>query len=174
MTFSALILPLIFAVIAVFFFVSKKDMSSIFARGCREGAELTYKLLPTFIMLIVGVRMFCASGGMEAVCDALKPLCALLGVPCEIAPIAVMRPVSGSGANAVLAEIFAVHGADSMAGLSACVFMGSTDTIIYTLSVYLSAAKTKKAGAALPISFLVMIFSLAFSCFIARLFFKIG
>lgn len=172
MNISAFFLPFLLCVIAAIFFFSKKDLWQIFVRGCKEGAVLTYDLLPTLILLIVGVRMFCASGGMDALCALLKPICAPLNIPKEILPVALMRPISGSGATAVLAELFALHGADSFPALCACIFMGATDTVIYTLSFYFSVTKRKKAGACLPISFLVMIFSLIFSCFIARIFYK--
>lgn len=170
---AAFFIPAVFLFIAVIFLFSKKDLWQIFVIGCREGAEITYNLLPTIIMLVVAVKMFCASGGMELMCDILAPLFSLVGIPAQLLPVAIMRPISGSGSNTVLTELFASFGADSFLGLCACSFMGATDTTIYTLSVYFSHAKAKKAGCALPLSLIVMIFSLIFACFVTRIFFGI-
>jgi spore maturation protein B len=166
---ASFFLPAVFLCSAAVMFFSKKDTLSLFLSGCREGAKLTYDLLPTLILLIVAVKMFSASGGMDALCRAASPVCKALGIPPELLPVAAVRPISGSGATAAITELFSLCGPDSSAALSASVFMGSSDTILYTLSVYFSHIKAKRTGYALPVSFVVMIFCLVFSCFIAKL-----
>ncbi len=166
---ASFFLPSVFLCVAAILFFSKKDLFPLFLSGCKEGARLTYELLPTLILLIVSVRMFSASGGMQALCAAISPLCKTLGIPTELLPVAIMRPISGSGATAMITELFATSGPDSRAGAAASVLMGSSDTILYTLSVYFSHIKAKKTGYALPVSFAVMIFCLVFSSFIAKL-----
>ncbi|MBE6571487.1 MAG: spore maturation protein [Ruminococcaceae bacterium] len=166
---AAFFLPSVFLCGAVIMFFSKKDTLSLFLSGCREGAKLTYDLLPTLILLIVAVKMFSASGGMAALCHAASPICKALGIPPELLPVATIRPISGSGATAAITELFSVHGPDSAAGIAASVLMGSSDTILYTLSVYFAHIKAKRTGYALPVSFAVMIFCLVFSCFIAKM-----
>ena len=165
---ASFFLPSVFLFVAVILFFSKKDLFPLFISGCKEGAKLTYELLPTLILLIVSVKMFSASGGMQALCTAASPICKAFGIPTELLPVAIMRPISGSGATAMITELFASSGPDSRAGAAASVLMGSSDTILYTLSVYFSHIKAKKTGYALPVSFAVMIFCLVFSCFMAR------
>ena len=168
-TLASFFLPSVFLIFAAILFFSKKDMFPLFVSGCRQGARLTYELLPTLILLIVSARMFSASGGMEALCSALSPVFKALGIPPELLPVAIMRPISGSGATAMITELFASCGPDSKAGFAASVLMGSSDTILYTLSVYFSHINAKRTGYALPVSFAVMIFCLVFSCFITEI-----
>lgn len=166
---ASFFLPSVFLCVAIILFFSKKDLFPLFVSGCKEGAKLSYELLPTLILLIVSARMFSASGGMQALCTILSPFCKMLGIPSELLPVALMRPISGSGATAMITELFSASGPDSEAGTAASVLMGSSDTILYTLSVYFSHIKAKKTGYALPVSFAVMIFCLVFSCFLARI-----
>ncbi|MBR5528005.1 MAG: spore maturation protein [Clostridia bacterium] len=161
-------LPIVFTLLGLIMAFSKKDTVSMFLGGCREGIKTSFGLLPTLIMLIVAVRMFSASGALDALCNASLPLCKLLGIPQEMLPVAIMRPVSGSGAIATIKQLFDTSGPDSSAGRTASVLMGSSDTILYTLSVYFSHVGAKKTGYAFPASFTVMIFCIAASCVITR------
>ena len=165
---SSLALPALFVVLGAIMAFSKKDTVQMFLAGCREGLKTSFGLLPTLILLMVAVKMFCACGALDAICDAAQPLCSFFGIPEELLPVAIMRPVSGSGATAMIKQLFDTAGADSFAGRATSVLMGSSDTILYTLSVYFSHTGTKKTGFAFPASFAVMIFCIAVSCLVAR------
>lgn len=164
---ASFMLPAVMVCAGLLFMFSKKDLFPLFVSGCSDGLKTTVSLLPTLIMLIVAVKMFSASGALSALCAALSPLCRMLGVPEELLPVAIMRPVSGSGATAMIKELFDTAGPDGIAGRAASVMMGSSDTILYTLSIYFAHTGTKKTGYALPAAFAVMIFCLAVSCFLA-------
>ena len=160
-------LPAVITAAGVIFAVSKKDMLPLFLEGCSEGLKTTFGLLPTLILLIVAVKMFSASGALSVLCSAMSPVCRFLGIPEEMLPVALMRPVSGSGATAMVKQLFDTRGPDSFAGRAASVLMGSSDTILYTVSVYFAHTGTKKTGYTLPAAFAVMLFCLAVSCFLA-------
>ena len=164
---AAFMLPAVMVAAGLLFAFSKKDLFPLFISGCSDGLKTTASLLPTLIMLIVGVKMFSASGALSALCTVLSPLCRELGIPEELLPVAVMRPISGSGATAMIKELFDTAGPDGVAGRAASVMMGSSDTILYTLSVYFAHTRTKKTGYAMFASFAVMLFCLAVSSFLA-------
>ena len=115
--------------------------------------------------------MFTASGALNAICSLAEPLCAIVGIPTEMIPVILIRPVSGSGATATVKQLFSVCGPDSTASLAASILMGSSDTIIYTVSMYFSHVNAKKTGFTLPVSFAVMIICTLLSCLAARLFY---
>lgn len=171
MNYSSFVLPAAVAGAGIMIFVSKKDLTSSFIDGCKRGMDTTVSILPSLILLVVGVKMLWASGGVEVLCSMLSGVCAFSGIPAAILPVSVMRIISGSGATAAVKNLFETNGPDSLAGLSASVLMGSSDTIIYTVSLYLSHAKVKKSGYTYPLALVVMLFCTVFACYVARVFY---
>lgn len=171
MSFSSFILPSVVLCTAGMILISKKDLTKSFLDGCKNGLNTTVSILPSLILLVVGVNMFRASGGIDAVALVFSDVCAFLRIPREIVPVSLMRIISGSGATAMIKSLFETEGADSLAGLSASILLGSSDTIIYTVSMYLSYAKIKKSGYTYPLALFVMMFCTVVSCVIARTFY---
>ena len=101
-----------------------------------------------------------SSGAVDLLCGIFRPLLLLFGVPEDMLPAIILRPISGSGVTAIADKMFARLGSDSDVTKITCLLMGSTDTIIYTLNVYFSAAKIKRTRYALPASFVVFVFSI--------------
>ena len=99
---------------------------------------------------MVGIAMFRASGALDVIVAGLDPLTGAFGVPAESLPMALLRPLSGSGAFAVMSEILETHGPDSQIGLLTSTLMGSTETTFYVLAVYLGAAGIRDARHILP------------------------
>ncbi len=164
-------IPLVILAVALILLFSKTDLFSEFLEGCRDGMKVSVDILPSLVLLICAVSMFRASGALEAVCDAFSPALGAFGLPSELVPVIITRPISGSAATAVVKELFEVSGPDSFAGRAASVLMGSSDTIIYTLSMYFAYTKTKRTRHALPCSFIIMFFCVITSCAITRIFF---
>lgn len=94
--------------------------------------------------------MLRASGFFDLLCGILSPVCAPLGIPAEIIPLALIKPVSGSGASAVLVSILDQYGADSRIGRIASVMAGSTETTFYAVTVYFGSVGMKRSGYAIP------------------------
>lgn len=123
-----------------------------FLRGAARGARSAWDLLPSLCAMLLMLGLMNASGLTALMCRVLSPLTALLGLPDEVAPLLALRPLSGSGSLSALKSILETCGADSRAGRAASVMMGSSETIFYTMTVYLAATDLKKLPWALPVS----------------------
>jgi len=108
--------------------------------GGREALEVATRIVPYLVVILVAVGMLRASGALDAVVGVLDPFTSRIGVPAEVLPMALIRPLSGSGALGVMSEIITTHGPDSFIGLLTCTIMGSTETTFYVLAVYFGAA----------------------------------
>ena len=108
--------------------------------GAREGLQVVVRITPYLVAILVAVGMFRASGLLALLIDLLDPLTSSVGIPAEVLPMALLRPLSGSGAFGVMAEILQTHGPESFVGLLASTLQGSTDTTFYVLALYAGAA----------------------------------
>jgi spore maturation protein SpmA len=113
--------------------------------GGREGLEVAVRIVPFLVMILAALAMLRASGALELLVGAIDPLTGPLGFPAEALPMALLRPLSGSGAYGVMVELMKTHGADSFVGLLAGVMNGSTETTFYVLTLYLGAARVRDA-----------------------------
>jgi len=161
--------PAILVSVGFLFLVSKKDLFNEFIQGAKDGLDALINLLPTLIILIVGVSMFRASGGLDILTDILAPVFSLLGISSEIIGFIIMRPFSGSSSTAMLSDIFTQYGADSQAGRAAALIYGSSDTVFYIFAVYFGAVKIKKTGIAMPAALLTQIFCAFFASLLVSL-----
>ena len=108
--------------------------------GAREGLDVAVRIVPYLVAILVAVAMFRASGALDLVIGFLDPYTRAVGVPAEVLPMALLRPLSGSGAFGVMSEIITTHGPDTFIGYLTCTLMGSTETTFYVLALYLGAA----------------------------------
>ena len=128
------------------------DAYGAFLRGAERGMKSALSLLPALCAMTVMTSLMTASGLMELLAPLTGPLTRLLRLPEETAPMVLLRPLSGSGSLSVLRDILAACGPDSRAGRAAAVMMGSSETIVYTMTVYLGAAGVRHVPHALWIS----------------------
>lgn len=126
----------------------------LFLEGCKEGIQVALRVLPNLAAMLVALGMFRVSGCLEALTQLCAPVFSLLGLPPEIAPLAMMRPLSGSASLGMVEQLLTRYGPDSRVGLVACTVMGSSETIFYTVCVYLGAVRQKKSGYAIPCALL--------------------
>ncbi len=165
---SSSVLPLVMLLVSLVILSSKKPLFDSFLMGAGEGAVTAAKLLPALCALIVSVEMLFASGLPDALSALLSDAAGRIGIPAEILPLLITRPVSGAASSATFSELLRQYGADTFPALAASVIMGSSDTLIYIISVYFSSVGIKKTRHALPAAFLVMLISVLFSCFLVR------
>ena len=142
--------PLFVGVILLFGLCRRAPVFDAFTAGAKEGLRSCVSLLPTLVGLVMGVSMLSASGALELAASLLAPAARAIGLPEEVIPLALMKPISGSGATALLSEIFHSQGADSFAGRVASVLAGSTETTLYCVAVYFGAVGIGKKNHALP------------------------
>ena len=126
------------------------DVLPAFTKGARRGLDTVLGILPSLIAMLTAIHMLQASGLLPALTHALSPVLSFMGMPPEMAPLALIRPISGSGALAVLTDIISRYGPDSLVGRTASVAMGSTETTFYTASVYFGSLGIKDTRWAIP------------------------
>ncbi|MBQ9922760.1 MAG: spore maturation protein [Clostridia bacterium] len=169
--FTSWIIPAIFLAFSLTVLVSKNEMHTAFVSGAKDGLKTAASLTLHMIILMCAISMLNASGAVEMVGRLLSPVLKAVGIPEEIVPLLVVRPVSGSAATAMLEDIFSRYGASSFAGRCASVLAGSTDTIIYTVSVYFSAAGIQKTRHTIPCAFITLFFAAVLSCLTVKIIF---
>ena len=118
--------------------------------GAGEGLKLLVSILPALVLLLTAVHMLRASGAVDLLSRLLAPVFSLFGIPPETAMLVLIRPISGSAALAVGADLIREYGPDSPVGRTATVMLGSTETTFYTVSVYFGAAGIQKTRYTVP------------------------
>ncbi|MEG1448737.1 MAG: spore maturation protein [Oscillospiraceae bacterium] len=148
--FSSYIIPVIIAIILMAGLYKGVNIFDTFICGAKEGLSTCISILPPLIALITAVGMVKASGALDIIAYTLRDFSNLLGMPSEVMPLAILRPISGSGALAMFKEILDTYGADSYIGLVASVMQGATETTFYTIAVYYGAVNIIKTRHTLP------------------------
>ena len=144
------IVPLILAVTAVAALRRREHAYDLLLDGAREGFRLLLTIAPALVVLLSAVGMLRASGALDALSAVLSPALELAGIPPETVLLLLVRPISGSAALAIGAELISQYGVDSMIGRTAAVMLGSTETTFYTISVYFGAWGISKTRYAVP------------------------
>ncbi len=128
----------------------KENAYDLMLCGAAEGFKLLVSLIPTLILLVAAVAMLRASGAVETLSHFAAPFFRWFGIPPETAMLVLIRPISGSAALAVGADLMAHYGVDSTIGQTVAVMLGSTETTFYTISVYFGTAGIKKTRYTVP------------------------
>ncbi len=177
-TVSGAVMPAVLLLAALPMLSRRRDFFEVFIGGAREGLMAAVRLLPAMIALMVALSMFQASGAVAFLTGVLGGAAEKLGIPVEILPLLVTRPVSGSASTAAYASLLETAGVDSFAAFCASVLMGSSDTLIYVITVYFSGTAirgqppVKKTRYAFFAAVCVMILCIFLSAAVSRLFFS--
>lgn len=142
---SVYIMPCIFLCILGYGALRRVQVFDVFLNGAAKGMQSAFRILPALVGLICAVSMLRASGTLEFLAKFLAPLLNKFGMPAEVLPLALLKPVSGSGALAMIKDVFDISGPDSFGGKVASVMLGSSETTFYTLAVYYGAVKIRNA-----------------------------
>ena len=162
------IMPVTVCVILVIGLIRKGPVMDWFSEGAVKGFRSLFSIAPFLLGMFVAIGVFRASGAMDALTALVSPLFRSIRVPPELSSFIILRPISGSGAMALLSDLYTAHGPDSEIGRIASLMMGSTETIVYTLCVYMGAAGLKKGGYALPASLIAVAVGVAGAIFAVR------
>ena len=138
-----LAVPTVITGIVLFSYFKGVSVFDEFLIGAKEGIKTSFEIIPALVALITAVGVFSASGALDLITHATAPFAQKLGFPAEIIPLALIRPISGSGSLAVFSDILTRFGADSFIGRAASVMQGSTETTFYTIAVYFGAISIK-------------------------------
>lgn len=165
-----LAVPLILAAVGIHAVAAKADVYPVLCRGAAEGMKTVADILPALIVLLPAVYMLRASGALDKLTELLAPLTEYIGMPPEVVPLALLRPISGGAATAAAADIIKSCGADSLAGRTAAVMLGSSETTFYVIAVYFGAAKIKNTRHAVPAALIADLAVFLSSAYLCRVF----
>lgn len=168
---SDYIIPFLFFYIIGMGLLSKTSVYDEFIKGAKDGFKVVLDIMPTLIGLMVATGILRASGALNLLSDAIKPLTNLLHFPSELLPLVLVKMFSSSAANSLLLDIFKEFGPDSYIGRLASIIMSSTETIFYTMAVYFMAAGVKKSRYTLAGALTATLSSVIAGIFTARLLF---
>lgn len=167
---GSLLVPLIITGIVIFGAVRRVDLFNTFCEGAAEGISSLISAAPSLIGLVLAVEMLSSSGFFEFLSSSLAPVLSPLGFPPEVLPLGLIRPVSGSGAYALLSSLLTNYGPDSNIGRIASVMAGSTETTFYAVAVYYGSAGIKKTGCTVPAALLADLCSMIFAVIAVSIF----
>ena len=165
------IVPAILLLAAVLALRRKENSYQILLDGAADGLRLIKSIVPALVLLLTAVTMLKASGAMQIISATLAPLFRFFGIPPETALLVLVRPISGSAALAVGADLMAEYGVDSTIGRTVAVMLGSTETTFYTISVYFGAAGIEKTRYSLPAALIADFTGFFMASLTVRLFF---
>ncbi len=167
--FFALLIPVIFLLSFAYALFKKVKLFDCFAEGVKGAIPLVVSVFPYIATVTVLSKLFEVSGLEGKLAQLLSPLFSFTGIPNEIAPLLIVKPLSGGGALAVLSEILTKYGVDSYAARCACVAYGSSETIFYIGAVYFAGLKRKKLPLALVIAVASYLASVVLCCALCRI-----
>ncbi|KMZ41263.1 spore maturation protein [Brevibacillus sp. HB1.3] len=144
-------IPVTIAFILLYGWQKQVPVYETFVDGAKGGLTTTIRILPHLIAMMVAVSMFRESGALDLLLRALKPLLDLLHFPEELVPLALLRPLTGTGSLAIATDLIAQYGPDSFLGRLAATMQGSTDTTLYVLTVYFGAVGIRNSAYALKV-----------------------
>jgi len=168
---STLAIPMLILIFIGYGAIKRVKIYEVFVEGAKEGFDVAVRIIPYLVAMLVAIGIFRAGGAMEILIMALTPITNFIGMPAEALPMAIMRPLSGSGSLGIMAEIIATHGPDSFIGILVSTFFGSTETTFYVIAVYFGAVNIRKTRHALAAGLLADIAGILGAVFIVRLLF---
>ncbi len=168
---SILAIPILIFLFLLYGIVKKVKVYEVAVEGAKEGFNVAVRIIPYLTLMLVAIAIFRASGAMDVLIIAIRPVTDLIGFPPEVLPMALMRPLSGSGSLGVMTETLKMHGVDSYIGMLVSTFYGSTETTFYVLAVYFGAVGIRNTRHALPVGLLADAISFVAALFFVKLLF---
>lgn len=147
---SVFVLPFLIVGFVAWGLYKKVPVYEEFVDGAKEGFEVAKSIIPYLVAILFAIGMFRASGAMDALTNGLRPVLSAIGFPPEVLPMAIIRPLTGSGSVGVLAEMVKTYGEDSILVKMAATMFGSSETTFYVIAVYFGAVGIRKTRHALP------------------------
>ncbi|CCO09004.1 spore maturation protein [Desulforamulus hydrothermalis] len=163
--------PVILLLVPLAAFIRKVPVFETFVEGAEDGFATAVKTIPYLTAMLVAVSVFRASGAMELLAAWLAPVLTVSGLPADILPHALMRPLSGGAALGIATEVIKTHGPDSFVGRLVSTMQGSSDTTFYILTLYFGSVGVRKYRYAVASGLAADFTTLLASVFICKLMF---
>lgn len=148
---SLWLIPVIIGFILLYGTIKRVPTYETFVEGGKEGIQIAFSIIPYLVGMLVAITVFRESGALDFFMNLIRPYLMAIGIPADIVPLAIIRPISGNAALGITSNLIATHGPDSFIGRLASTMQGSTDTTLYILTVYFGAVGIRKMGDALKV-----------------------
>jgi spore maturation protein B len=169
--FSIFVLPMLVVGFPLYGVWKKVPVYEEFVEGAKGGFQVAITIIPYLVAILFAIGMFRASGAMEFLIEGVRPVLAWLAVPAEVLPMMIMRPLTGSGSAAIVLDMIAQYGQDSILVKMAATMFGSTETTFYVLAVYFGAINVKKTRHALSAGLIADVFAMFMAVWVIQLLF---
>lgn len=169
--FAIFILPAMIVGIPLYGLIKKVHVYEEFVEGAKDGFRVAVMIIPYLVAILFAIGMFRASGALDFMVDGLRPLLGFIGFPPEVLPMAIIRPLTGSGSAAIVAEMIQVYGEDAVLVKIAGVMFGSTETTFYVIAVYFGAVNVKKTRHAVPAGLTADVAAMFFAVYLVQFLF---
>lgn len=166
------IIPILIGTIVIYGMIKGVKVYEYFIDGAKGGLRLCFNIYPYLLAMLVAVGVFRESGALGYFINAVKPIVKFIGLPPEVVPLIMVKPLSGSGAQGIFMDILNQYGADTYIGLVASIIIGSTETIFYTLTVYFGAINIKKIRHTLWAAIMADLTAVIVAVSVAKIMFK--
>lgn len=168
---SFFVIPLIVVGFPLYGLFKRVPVYESFVEGAKEGFQVAVRIIPYLVAILFAIGMFRASGAMDFLVAALDPILSTIGFPGEVLPMAIIRPLTGSGSAGLVADMINQYGEDSLLVKMAAVMFGSTETTFYVIAVYFGAINIKKTRHAVPAGLTADIAAMIIAVWTVRLLF---
>ena len=168
---SYFIIPSILVGFPLYGLYKRVPVYESFVEGAREGFQVAVRIIPYLVAILFAIGMFRASGAMDFLATVLAPVLGLIGFPAEVLPMAIIRPLTGSGSAGLVVDMIGQYGEDSLFVKMAAVMFGSTETTFYVIAVYFGAVNIKKSRHAIAAGLTADIAAMIIAVWTVRLLF---
>ena len=168
---SYFVIPLMLVGFPLYGLYKRVPVYESFVEGAKEGFQVAVRIIPYLVAILFAVAMFRASGAMDALARFLSPVLEPLGFPAEVLPMAIVRPLTGSGSAAIVVDMINRYGEDSIYVKMAATIFGSSETTFYVIAVYFGAINIRKTRHAVPAGLIADVAAMIFAVWSVRLLF---
>lgn len=165
---AVFVVPLLIVLFPLYGLFKRVPVYEEFVEGAKEGFNVAIRIIPYLVAILFAIAMFRESGAMEFATNKLRPVLALVGFPPEVLPMAITRPLTGSGSVAVFADVARTHGEDSIFTRIAGTIFGSTETTFYVIAVYFGAVGVKKTRHAIAAGLIADLSAILLAVYICK------
>lgn len=170
--FAALVLPVLIVGFPLYGLYKKVPVYEEFVDGAKEGFQVAIRIIPYLVAILFAIGMFRASGAMDYLVSLLNPFLSLVGFPAEVLPMAIVRPLTGSGSAGIVVDMIKQYGEDSIFVKMAATMFGSTETTFYVIAVYFGAVNVRKTRHAVPVGLIADISAMFIAVYLIRFLFS--
>lgn len=166
--FAVFVLPLLIVGLPLYGLFKRVPVYEEFVEGAKEGFQVAVRIIPYLVAILFAIGMFRASGALDFLITMLDPLLGAIGFPPEVLPMAIVRPLTGSGSAALVVDLINTYGEDSIYVKIAATMFGSTETTFYVIAVYFGAVNVKRTRHAVPAGLTADIFAMILAVYIVQ------